>query len=127
MRSQKSLKLLSDCVQAKSLQSCPTLCDPMDCCPTGSSVHGFSQARVLQWVPFLSPGDLPDPGVESSPLTILRCCLVQQVLWDRQARAQPQSSQSVHLIPVQQSQVGLCLEEGALGLRGPQTHREPHS
>ena len=34
---------------AKSLQSCPTLCDPMDCSPPGSSVHGIFQARVLEW------------------------------------------------------------------------------
>ena len=33
----------------KSLQSCPTLCDPMDCGPPGSSVHGIFQARVLEW------------------------------------------------------------------------------
>ena len=31
-------------------QSCPTLCDPMDCCPPGSSVHEISQARILEWV-----------------------------------------------------------------------------
>ena len=30
-------------------QSCPTLCDPMDCSPPGSSVHGILQARVLEW------------------------------------------------------------------------------
>ena len=34
---------------AKSLQSCPTLCDPMDCSPPGSSVHGIFRARVLEW------------------------------------------------------------------------------
>ena len=34
---------------AKSLQSCPTLCDPMHCSPPGSSVHGIFQARVLEW------------------------------------------------------------------------------
>ena len=33
---------------AKSLQSCPTLGDPMDCSPPGSSVHGMFQARVLE-------------------------------------------------------------------------------
>ena len=37
-------------VHAKSLQSRPTVCDPMDCSPTGSSVHGTSQARILEWV-----------------------------------------------------------------------------
>ena len=31
-------------------QSCPTLCDPMDCSPPGSSVHGILQARILEWV-----------------------------------------------------------------------------
>ena len=31
-------------------QSCLTLCDPMDCSPPGSSVHGISQARILEWV-----------------------------------------------------------------------------
>ena len=34
---------------AKSLQSCLTLCDPKDCSPPGSSVHGIFQARVLEW------------------------------------------------------------------------------
>ena len=34
----------------KSLQSCPTLCDPMDCSPPGFSVHGLLQARTLEWV-----------------------------------------------------------------------------
>ena len=34
---------------AKSLQSCTTLCDPMDCSPPGSSIHGIFQARVLEW------------------------------------------------------------------------------
>ena len=31
-------------------QPCPTLCDPMDCSPPGSSVHGILQARILEWV-----------------------------------------------------------------------------
>ena len=38
------------CMRAKSLQSCPTLGDPMDCSPPGFSVHGILQARVLEWV-----------------------------------------------------------------------------
>ena len=36
--------------ESKVAQSCPTLCDPMDCSPPGSSVHGIFQARVLEWV-----------------------------------------------------------------------------
>ena len=35
---------------AKSLQPCPTLCDPMDCSLPGFSVHGILQARILEWV-----------------------------------------------------------------------------
>ena len=37
-------------VLAKSLQSCLTLCDPLDCNPPGSSAHGISQASMLAWV-----------------------------------------------------------------------------
>ena len=36
-------------IAGKSLQSCPTLCDPVDCSLPGSSVHGIFQARVLEW------------------------------------------------------------------------------
>ena len=53
----------------KSLQSCPTLCDPMDCSSSGSSVRGILQARILEWVPFPSPGDFPDPGIKPTSLT----------------------------------------------------------
>ena len=35
---------------AKSLQSCPTLCDPIDCSPPGSPIPGIVQARALEWV-----------------------------------------------------------------------------
>ena len=37
-------------IAAKSLQSCPTLCDPMDCSLPGLPVHGIIQARILEWV-----------------------------------------------------------------------------
>ena len=65
-------------MRAKSLQSCLTLCDPMDGSLPGSSVRGISQARTLEWVALPSPGDLPDPRigpaspalpVDSSPLS----------------------------------------------------------
>ena len=45
------------------------LCDPMDDNPPGSSVHGILQGRTQEWVAIPSPGDLPNPGIESaSPL-----------------------------------------------------------
>ena len=37
-------------IYAQSLQSCMTLCNSMDCRPSGSSVHGSLQARILEWV-----------------------------------------------------------------------------
>ena len=37
------------CVRTRT-QSCPTLCDPIDDSPPGSSVHGILQARILEWV-----------------------------------------------------------------------------
>ena len=49
------------CMHAKSLQLCLTLCDPTDCSPAGSSVHGILQARTLGWVamPFSSGSSPP--------------------------------------------------------------------
>ena len=52
------------CVHAKSLQSRPTLCDPMDYSHIGSSVHGILQARILEWLSMPSSGSLPNPGIE---------------------------------------------------------------
>ena len=43
--------------------NCVRLCDPMSS-PLGSSIHGISQARILEWVAFPSPGDLPNPGIK---------------------------------------------------------------
>ena len=45
-------------------QACPTLCNPMDCSPPGSSVHGILQ-EYWSGLPFPSPGDLPHPGIET--------------------------------------------------------------
>ena len=52
---------------AKSLQSCPTLCNPISS-PPGFSVHVILQARILVWLPFPSPEDLPNPRIEPKPL-----------------------------------------------------------
>ena len=43
----------------------------MNCSLPGSSVHGISQARILELVPFPSPGDLPDPRIE--PVSLHNC------------------------------------------------------
>ena len=49
------------CVRAKSLQSCPTPCNPMDCSQPGSSVHGIPQARILQRVAMPSCREYSQP------------------------------------------------------------------
>ena len=54
---------------AKLFQSCPTLCDHMDCSLPGSSVHGILQSRL----PRPPSGDLSIPGVESCLLHHLHC------------------------------------------------------
>ena len=46
------------------VQSCPTLCSPIDNNLPGSSVHGILQARILEWVAIPSPGELSDPRIE---------------------------------------------------------------
>ena len=51
--------------ESEVAQSCLTLCHPMDYSPPGSSIHGIFQAKYWSGLPFPSPGDLPDPGIES--------------------------------------------------------------
>ena len=45
-------------------KSCLTLLQPHGLYLPGSSVHGISQARTLEWVAIFFPGDLPNPGIE---------------------------------------------------------------
>ena len=54
------------CVHA---QSHPTLCNPTDGSPPGSSVMGFSRQEYWSGLPRPSPGDLPDPGIEAASPT----------------------------------------------------------
>ena len=52
------------CMCAKSLQLCPTLCDPTDCSLPGSSVHGFSRQEYWSGLPCPPPGNLPDSRIK---------------------------------------------------------------
>ena len=56
------------CVCVQSPTHVRLFCDPKDCSPTGSCVLGISQARILEWVAFPTPGDLPDPEIELASL-----------------------------------------------------------
>ena len=60
----------SSALPSSILNRCPTLCNLMDCSPLGSSVHGIFQPEYWSGLPFPSPEDLPDLGIEpaSPPL-----------------------------------------------------------
>ena len=57
-------------VKVLAIQLCLTLCDPMDCSPPGSSVHGILQARIQEWVaiPFSRGSSLPRDQTQVSRL-----------------------------------------------------------
>ena len=59
------------CACELSRFSCVQLCDPMDCSPPGSSVHGILQARILEWVTMPPPGDLPNPGTKRTEVSCI--------------------------------------------------------
>ena len=50
--------------ESEVAQSCPTLCDPVDCSLQAPPSMGFSRQEYWSGLPFPSPGDLPDPGIE---------------------------------------------------------------
>ena len=65
-----NLKPILLCIHVQPL-SCVRLCDPMDGSPPGSSVQGISQHKYWSGLPFPSPGDLPNSGIESmSPVSV---------------------------------------------------------
>ena len=50
--------------ESEVAQWCPTLRDPMDCSPPGSSVHGIFQARILEWAAIAFSYDKPRQGIK---------------------------------------------------------------
>ena len=62
--------LWSEVKWSEVAQSCPTLCDPMDCSLSGSPSMGFSRQECWSGLPFPSPGDLPNPGIEPGSPTL---------------------------------------------------------
>ena len=66
-------------LHAKLLQSCPTLCDPMDCSPPGSSVRGIVQVRILEWVAMPSSRGFFQPRDQTCISYI--SCLGRRVLY----------------------------------------------
>ena len=63
---------------ASVTQLCPTLCNPRDCNPPASSVHGILQARILEWVAVPFSKGSPNPGIEPGSQLCLHC---RQILY----------------------------------------------
>ena len=82
-----------------SAQVHPTLCNPMDCSRSGSSVHGILQARILEWLPFPPPGDVPNAGIEPTFPTLAHGFFI---IWS--TREAPH--QASNLPDVEQARVG---------------------
>ena len=64
--------------RAKSLQLCPALCNPMDCSPPGSSVHGILQARIVEWDAMIFSRGPSQPKDQTCVASI--SCIGRQVL-----------------------------------------------
>ena len=58
-------------LHVKLLQPCPILCDPVDCSPPGSCVHGILQEKILEWVAIPFSRGLPDPEIKPTSLVSL--------------------------------------------------------
>ena len=63
-------------------QSCPTLCNPVDCSPPGSSVHGISQARILEWTAISSSRRNSWPKDRTCVSCIGRQILYHSATWE---------------------------------------------
>ena len=85
-----------------SLLLCPTLCDPMDCRPPGSSVHGILQARLVEWVAFPFFMGFPDPGIEpvSTMSPALQATLLSQDIYDKPTANIIFSDEKLHAFPL---------------------------
>ena len=78
------------CLRAQSLQSCLTLCNPMDCNPPDSSVHEMVQARILEWLAVPSFRGSSQPRYQTPHLLRLLHC--RQILYPLSHLGSPSSS-----------------------------------
>ena len=76
---------LLQCMKVKSksevAELCPTLSDPMDCGPPGSSVHGIFRARVLEWGAIAFSESYPEVNYLAEAFMLLRICLQCRRRW----------------------------------------------
>ena len=93
----------------KVTPSCPTLWDPM-----GYPVHGILQARILDWVAFSSPGDLPNEGIEPRPLSLQVNSLLAELQGKPKNTGVGSLSLLQRLFQTQESNQGLLQSFGVL-------------
>ena len=93
---------------AKSLQSCPTLSDPMDCIPPGSSVHEILQVGILEWVAMPSSRGSSQPrdrtqvsSIAGSSVQSLSCVRIFAAPWTRGMPGLPVNHQLPGIIQTQ--------------------------
>ena len=90
------------CVCALVIQSCPTLCNPMDHSLPGFSLHGIFQARILEWIAISSLGDLFNPRICTSCIS----CIGRWILYPCTTREAQNSTDTLWHVkenPVQNS------------------------
>ena len=99
------------CMHAKSILSCLTLCDPMDCSPPGFSVPGILQARILEWVAIsfnLSATGKPLKGTSGGLIAILyfkhSFALEPVEVSESSSHSELRPSTAAHHLPVQWKQ-----------------------
>ena len=101
-------------------ESCATLCDPVDCSPPGSSVHRISKKEYWRGLPFPSPGDLSEPGIEPKSPALAGGFFTTQSLgkprdvWLRESKwwsFKSISSRGLHLGKPRKRQRYICFSE----------------
>ena len=71
------------CVHAKSLQLCPSLCDPMDCAlPSSCMSMGFSRQDYWSGWPYPPPGNFPNPVIESTSPALASRFFTTSATWE---------------------------------------------
>ena len=108
----------SVCMQAELLQPCLPLCDPMNCSPPGSSVHGSLQARTLEWVatPSSRGSSPPKDQTHGSYISYMsRWILYTSTTWEGDKAMASHSSTLAWKIPWMEEPGGLQ-SMGSLGV-----------
>ena len=100
--------MLIVCYLCMRAQSCPTLCDSMDCITPGSSVHGIFQARILEWVAISSSRGSSQP-TDRTRVSCVSCIAANllptgslgkpPVCYLHYCRKKPRATQFIHLVP----------------------------